>query len=423
MALYDRVRALPLVVERYGLDGHQYDVRADFTRKTTVIRLSGAGEEGVGEDVTYDGELQDAQQARGPVLPLDGEWTIESFSRHLEGVALFPEQPERHDYLDYRRWAFESAALDLALRQAGRSLGNVVGHEPRPVTFVASGGLGDPPSTHAFAPSSPSTPRCASSSTRARTGRTRSSPSWASSAASTRSTSRASTRGRSSTTPRTRASTGACSKRSPTRGSGPGAHERDGAGARAARRPRHVGRANPRGFGHRGAPLAPRTVNVKPSRFGSIERLFAAYDHCEAHDIGAYGGGQWELSVGRGHIQLLAALFHPETPNDVAPGGYNAHEPPSGLPTSPMPVAAREPGSSPSAEKWRRGRTLAPAARATPAGSDPDSQGTWAPNAEFPRPWVELPVARRRSRNGWTASSTSTGSHGTSPDSSWHRIG
>ena len=39
----------------------------------------------------------------------------------------------------------------------------------------------------------------------------------------------------------------------------------------------------------------PRTVNVKPSRFGSIERLFAAYDYCEAHGIGAYGGGQWEL--------------------------------------------------------------------------------------------------------------------------------
>ena len=56
----------------------------------------------------------------------------------------------------------------------------------------------------------------------------------------------------------------------------------------------------------------PRTVNVKPSRFGSVERLFAAYDYCEAHGIGAYGGGQFELGVGRGQIQLLAALFHPE---------------------------------------------------------------------------------------------------------------
>ena len=56
----------------------------------------------------------------------------------------------------------------------------------------------------------------------------------------------------------------------------------------------------------------PKTVNVKPSRFGPIERLFAAYDYCEEREIGAYGGGQWELGVGRGHIQLLAALFHPD---------------------------------------------------------------------------------------------------------------
>ncbi|HET6600838.1 MAG TPA: hypothetical protein VFG57_02660, partial [Gaiella sp.] len=87
-----------------------------------------------------------------------------------------------------------------------------------------------------------------------------------------------------------------------------------------------------------------RTVNVKPSRFGSIERLFAAYDYCEAHGIGAYGGGQWELSIGRGHIQLLAALFHPDTPNDVAPGGYNAPEPSPDLPASPMPITARATG-------------------------------------------------------------------------------
>jgi L-alanine-DL-glutamate epimerase-like enolase superfamily enzyme len=147
MPLYDRVRELPLRVESYELDPHELFVRPEFTRKTTVVRLLGAGKEGLGEDVTYDGPLQDAQQARGPVLPLAGEWTIESFSRQLETQALFPEPPDRHDYVDYRRWAFESAALDLALRQGGVSLGEVVGREPRPVTFVASGPLGDPPTT------------------------------------------------------------------------------------------------------------------------------------------------------------------------------------------------------------------------------------------------------------------------------------
>jgi len=83
----------------------------------------------------------------------------------------------------------------------------------------------------------------------------------------------------------------------------------------------------------------PKTVNVKPSRFGSVERLFAAYDYCEERGIGAYGGGQWELGPGRGQIQLLAALFHPGTPNDVAPREFNL-APQPGLPESPLPVTA-----------------------------------------------------------------------------------
>ena len=71
----------------------------------------------------------------------------------------------------------------------------------------------------------------------------------------------------------------------------------------------------------------PKTVNVKPSRFGPIRNLFAAYDYCEERGIGAYGGGQTELGQGRGQIQYLASIFHPDTPNDVAPGGYNDPEP------------------------------------------------------------------------------------------------
>jgi L-alanine-DL-glutamate epimerase-like enolase superfamily enzyme len=345
MALYDSVRDLPLVIERYDLEGHEYLARPDFRRKTTVIRLSGAGEEGLGEDVTYDGDLQDAQQARGAVLPLAGEWTIASFSAHLQTVALFPEAPDRHDYEDYRRWAFESAALDLALRQAGCSLGEVVGRSPRPVTFVASGGLGDPPSTdrlRAFLEARP--------------------------------TLRFKLDARSDWTDAIFAELQelGCVDSVDLKGQDSGTVVDNPPDPALYRRvletfpdawiedPALTDETVPLLEPHADrvtwdAPIhavsdiealrwPPRTVNVKPSRFGSIERLFAAYDYCEAHGIGAYGGGQWELSVGRGHIQLLAALFHPDTPNDVAPGGYNAPEPAPGLPTSPMPVTARDTG-------------------------------------------------------------------------------
>ena len=94
----------------------------------------------------------------------------------------------------------------------------------------------------------------------------------------------------------------------------------------------------------------PKTVNVKPSRFGPIRNLFAAYDYCEERGIGAYGGGQTELGQGRGQIQYLASIFHPDTPNDVAPGGYNdpAKATSPGLPSSPL-----EPAIEPTGFRWR----------------------------------------------------------------------
>ncbi len=124
---------------------------------------------------------------------------------------------------------------------------------------------------------------------------------------------------------------------------GSGAHPGDRGGARAAR-----DRVTWDAIIHsvediEGLLWPPKTVNVKPSRFGSVERLFAAYEYCDAHGIGAYGGGQWELGPGRGQIQLLASLFHPETPNDVAPRAFNL-EPQAGLPSSPLAVAPRETG-------------------------------------------------------------------------------
>jgi hypothetical protein len=91
-------------------------------------------------------------------------------------------------------------------------------------------------------------------------------------------------------------------------------------------------------------PFRPKMVNVKPSRFGALRELFGAYDYLVEHGIAAYGGGQFELGPGRGHIQYLASLFHPDTPNDVAPGGYNAPEPQPELPLSPLAVQADDVG-------------------------------------------------------------------------------
>jgi L-alanine-DL-glutamate epimerase-like enolase superfamily enzyme len=146
MSLYDLVASLPLRIEGYALEGLARSVSSGFERKSTIIVLQGVGEEGRGEDVTYEPEAHDAQQQAGPVLDLAGDFTFDSFSEQLATLDLFPGYaPEQDVYRRYRRWGFESAALDLALRQAGTSLHELLGRTPAPVTFVVSSRMGEPP--------------------------------------------------------------------------------------------------------------------------------------------------------------------------------------------------------------------------------------------------------------------------------------
>ena len=163
---------LPLRIEDYALERLQRDVSSAFTRVSTQIHLRGGGEEGIGEDVTYDAVDHDALQAAGAVQPLAGEWTLGSFCDHLEALDLWPAPPQREPSRLYRVWAYESAALDLALRQAGTSLHAILGLEPQPVRFVVSLRLGEPPSARPDRPgASSATRRCASSSIPPPTGR------------------------------------------------------------------------------------------------------------------------------------------------------------------------------------------------------------------------------------------------------------
>ena len=146
MSTYELLADLPVVIEGYELEGHEVALSPEFVRKTTVIRLRGSGEEGLGEDVTYAVEDQEALQRAGAIAPLAGRWTLGSFAEHLRSLDLFPQPTERPEFRLYRNWAFDSAALDLALRQAGTTLHAALGRECEPLRFVASLRLGEPPS-------------------------------------------------------------------------------------------------------------------------------------------------------------------------------------------------------------------------------------------------------------------------------------
>jgi len=116
-------------------------------RITGLLALHGAGQTGLGEDVGLI-EAGDYDAFAGLVasLPLAGRWTVASFAAQLRTLPLFVEPPRWDLMRNFRTWVFESAGLDLALRQAGTSLPVLLGLTPRLVTYVNSLGLGDPPS-------------------------------------------------------------------------------------------------------------------------------------------------------------------------------------------------------------------------------------------------------------------------------------
>ncbi len=350
MPTYDAIAGLPLAIDGYALEGRSRTVSSGFERLTTLIRLHGGGEEGIGEDVTYEAEDHVRQQEHGAVLPLAGEWTLDGFSAHLDGLDLFPAQaPAFPVYRNYRRWAFESAAIDLALRQAGRSLAEMLGREPRPVRFVVSSRLGEPAT---FAPVERRL--AAYPDLRFKLDAT---PDWDD--------------GLIARLVETGAVDsidfkGAYKGTSVDVETDPGLYRRvaeafpdawledpdltvpEAAAALASHRDRITWDAPIHSVDDILAlEFPPRTVNLKPSRFGSLRALFAGYDFCEQRAIGAYGGGQYELDAGRGQVQYLAALFHPDGPNDIAPGGYDALDPPPGLPVSPL-----EPRLAPTGFRW-----------------------------------------------------------------------
>ena len=305
-------------------------------RVTTVVRLLGLGAEGQGEDVSAFESEHDTLHVLAPDFPLVGEWTLGALCERLREVDQWPVAPRFEPARRWRHWAFESAALDLALSQAGRPLHEVVRHAPRPVRFVNSLGLGDPPT---FDP----------------------------------------IRRRLELHPDLRFKLDVTAAWPPElidEVAATGAVEIvDFKGQYGLELPEmpallrmyeHVLEAFPNALledAHDlpevtellsgvdrisydapiytvesldATPLSPVAVNIKPCRVGDLRSLLEVYTACEARGLTMYGGGMGELGVARGQIQLLASLFHPDGPNDVAPGGYNADTPAADLPSSPL---------------------------------------------------------------------------------------
>lgn len=338
MPHYDAFKGLPLKIESCELVRHELAVSSGFDRVTTEIVLSGSGETGRGEDVTYDTLDHDVLQ-KDAKIDLTFEGTFDEFSRHLKTLPLWAAPPVREPSINYRLWAFESAALDLCLRQNDTDFATALGLEPLPVRFVLSLRLGDPPDIArvnnwlAVAPwlefkldaentwsddllkevgatglvasvdlkglyvgtevDNPPTERLYAAVVKFFPNAWIEDPAFVD-----------------ETRPILEAVTDRLTWDAPI-------HSVDDITA---------------------LEFAPKGLNIKPSRFGPLSSLLAAIEYCDEHGIEMYSGGQFELSVGRPQLHAIASVFFPDTPNDAAPIAYHGNDPVENAPSSPLPV-------------------------------------------------------------------------------------
>ncbi len=348
-ATYDRLADLPIRIEGYELSGHDRSF-GEFTRPSTVVHLRGSGEQGIGEDVVYDVLDHVAHRDAGPTLDLSSPPTLGEACELFGELDLFASAaPEHESSRHYRRWAYESAALDLALRQNGLALWEAIERDPAPLHFVCStrlGGFGEdqrkssteqirnrlekyPGLEFKLDPENDWGPELIAEIAGIATVRV------------------LDLKGMYSGTPVDVDTDpelyAAVAEAFPEAWlEDPDLNDE----TRAVLEP-HDARIT------WDAPLeslddvierAREAINSKPSRFGSLHELLEVYEHCEREGIAIYGGGQGELECGRGQIQYLASLFHPDTSNDVAPSGYNDPAVPAGMAMSPMDPAQSETG-------------------------------------------------------------------------------
>lgn len=338
--LWTAVKDLPLTIESSAFEPllpNGPTEREDVS--TTQLRLRGAGEEGIGEQI---GMPADQESLRASDYPLTGTWPrLADFLAHLDTIDMWPEPPEWDLQRNWRRWTFESAALDLALRQANTSLADALGRTPQPLTFVNSFGLGDPPDIDKVAARRQMHPTVGFKLDVA--------PSWTQEimdrVAGVEGVATIDFKGQYGLEVEDEAALLAMYERTVAT-FGPDVMLEDPHDL-----PEVLELLTP--IADRVSYDAPITtvesiastaitaqiVNIKPCRVGRLDELSRLYAHCEAHGIRMYNGGMGELGVGRGQAQLLASLFHPDAPNDIAPSDYNLLEPPGGLPGSPLDPA------------------------------------------------------------------------------------
>ena len=376
MSTYERIAGPAPGDRRLRARGARKTVSSGFERRTTVIHLQGGGDEGLGEDVTYDADDQIEQQDARPRAParrrLDPAVVLGSISARLDHLQAGP--PKMPMFPNYRGWGFEEARRSTSRCARLGARWPRCSSATRAVTFVVSshGRPADARAGHAPAARYPDL--------RFKLDGT---PDWDDGLIAGLVESGA---------------VDSIDFKGAYKGmvvdvdTGPELYRQDRRDVPRclARGPDLEDEVAPR----RSRPSEDRITWDAPihsiddilpsaccprrstsSRGGSARSRRSSPSTTSARSDGmGHGGGQYELGVGRAQIQYLAALFHPGAPNDIAPAGYDALDPEPGLPAVPL-----ERRSAPASAGGRRLGFHAPEAATDPRRVEVGTRGDAEP--------------------------------------------
>lgn len=332
--LYATLQRLPVTVEDISFKGNRIETNTRAFERT-IISIQGEGYTGFGEDTTPSIEAHN--RLRNERFPLaTGEHTVGTFAIINDTELHVADHTPQREELNHLQWAIESAVLDLALKQSGQTLGEILDQKYESVSFVTSSSLGHPPSARPvhrlheavsglkFKIDVPEDPSEAFLSELAATDAIR--------------------------------VLDLKGQYGPDVGApaDPELYRRlfetfpdvivEDPEVTDATRDILEGHADRISWDTpvtdvesvRKLPWEPAIINVKPCRFGTLESLCRFLEYAVKNDIELYGGGMFELDVGRAHNQALASLFYPDGPNDLAPPAYHRFEADQSLPSSPL---------------------------------------------------------------------------------------
>jgi hypothetical protein len=337
MNFYDKISGLKLEIEGFETKEQSLQVSENFERKTTTIKLKGKEEEGLGEDVIYDVDSHVYPKLEDKLI---GVYSFREISEKIRSLDLFSETVDNTDLQEnYRRWGFESAALDLALRQNGKKFPEAIGEDYSPLRFLASPSMNE------------------TDIEKLKTLRKKVpglefkldvKPDWDEEIIS-----------------RLHELNAVKIVDFKSHYEGFGRKPDYELYSRVAEGFPDVILEDPvineetleafAGYESnvtwdkpvkslqslKNLPFEVNYLNIKPSRFGSFESLFEIIEYCIENRITMYAGGQFELGVGRNQAQAIASIFYPDSPNDIAPRVFNSDEK-ENLPSSPLkPVIRR----------------------------------------------------------------------------------